>query len=241
MRLKALCSLPRTNRAVAAAEQFDVGVPASKLEEEHLKRFKNIVVVYADVVGSEDALLNATELAKRNRAQLTLVEVVAPRDSAHLEERRRRLERIALSVHLDGLPISAVVRQGTPFIEIIKLAMHIEADLVIAPAERTVGIRSLLIGNTSMRLIRKCPCPVWIIKPEQHSHCQRVLAAVDAASTDANELNVKILELASSLARRLGASLGIVYAWNLDGADAIAVRSEMRPDDRKDLIARHQN
>jgi len=36
-----------------------------------------------------------------------------------------------------------------------------------------------------MRLMRKCPCPVWIVKPTEHHTYRRILAAVDTAEVDA--------------------------------------------------------
>ncbi len=47
-----------------------------KVEEEaEMKRFKNILVVFGDSVGDDDTLIQAANLAKRNDARLTVVEV----------------------------------------------------------------------------------------------------------------------------------------------------------------------
>ena len=40
-----------------------------------MKRFKNILGVYNDAVGDDNALTQATALAKRNDARLTVIEV----------------------------------------------------------------------------------------------------------------------------------------------------------------------
>ena len=41
-----------------------------------MKRFKNILAVYNNAVGDDDALTQATALAERNDARLTVIEVV---------------------------------------------------------------------------------------------------------------------------------------------------------------------
>ena len=35
------------------------------------------------------------------------------------------------------------------------------------------------LGSTSLHVMRKCPCPVWVMKPAQGKRFARILAAVD--------------------------------------------------------------
>ena len=71
-----------------------------------------------------------------------------------------------------------------------------------------------------MHLLRKCPCPVWLVKPKAPRTYQRILAAVDVDYSYSNKeletnhrLNVQILEMATSLAISESAELHIAYAW----------------------------
>ena len=69
-----------------------------------------------------------------------------------------------------------------------------------------------------MRLLRKCPCPVWIMKSNEKLKYQRIFAAVDVEDADNNaeritSLNRQILEMASSLALSESSELHIVHAW----------------------------
>jgi nucleotide-binding universal stress UspA family protein len=68
-----------------------------------------------------------------------------------------------------------------------------------------------------MHLMRKCPCPVWIIKPTDHVHYRRILAAVDQDSEDTvkDVLNRQILEMSTSLAIAESSDLHIVHVWTL--------------------------
>ena len=72
-----------------------------------------------------------------------------------------------------------------------------------------------------MHLLRKCPCPVWLIKHGKHKPYRRILAAVDVGDAYPVEelaprraLRRQILEMASSLALSEFAELHVVHAWN---------------------------
>jgi nucleotide-binding universal stress UspA family protein len=79
-----------------------------------------------------------------------------------------------------------------------------------------------------MHLLRKCPCPLWLVKPQAPSPCRRILATVDvdAAYPEAeldtrHALNLQVLELASSLAISDFAELHIAHAWHAVGESAM--------------------
>ena len=73
-----------------------------------------------------------------------------------------------------------------------------------------------MLGSTSMHLMRKCPCPVWAIKPTRRKEYTRILAAVNAVPEQDNEslLNMKIMELATSLTQmEEKGELHVVHCW----------------------------
>jgi len=67
-----------------------------------------------------------------------------------------------------------------------------------------------------MHLMRKCPCPVWVVKRAQTRPYARILAAVDPSTYDSerDSLNLLILQLASSVARKEAGELHIVHVWH---------------------------
>ena len=77
----------------------------------------------------------------------------------------------------------------------------------------------MLFGSTDMHLMRKCPCPVWIMKSTEQQHYRRILVAVDQDPQDAVKavLNRQILEISTSLALAEFSELIIVHAWHLAG------------------------
>ena len=88
--------------------------------------------------------------------------------------------------------------------------------------------------------MRKCPCPVWAIKPSSKTGFDRIMAAVDfdPAHEENQALNTKIIELASSLAEFQDAELYVVHAWRLYGENLLRNRSGLRPNEIDKIVER---
>ncbi len=170
-----------------------------------MKRFKNILAVYGDQIGSDAVLDRASLLARQNDATLTVLEVGAEESPrGYVEEHKRRLERTVERIRSEGVDVRTLVTKGLAFYEITVTVLRNEHDLVILAAEAPGGFRNLLFGSTSMRVMRKCPCPVWVLKPDTGPRFQNILAAVDPRDSEqeGDALDHEILQLASTLAER---------------------------------------
>lgn len=126
--------------------------------------------------------------------------------------------------------------EGKTFVAVIRAVLHRGHDLVLYPDDETTSLHSALFGSTATHLLRKCPCPVWVLKPSTGSEdgrFRRVLAAINAGtdSPSEQELNTKILELATSLARREGAETHVVHCWAVYGESLLASRGRMTPEE----------
>lgn len=217
-----------------------------------MERFKNILV-YAGTEQPEVAVTRAATLALENNAALTLMDVVKPipkalglvTDAAKPEDlerlvaadRRRRLLDLAGDVSDTGLKLDVVVAIGDPATEITRTVIRNEHDLVVKTADG-YSAAGRLFGSVAKSLLRLCPCPVWLLKPQIHGEFDRVLAAIDVESDHQKhvELNRKILEIAYSIARRNNAELHIVAAWQLWMEDALRRRAG---DDAVDSIRKN--
>ena len=211
-----------------------------------MRRFKNILAVYDDSVGADDVFSQAVALARNNNAHLTLVDVVLAHHAtqAVLAERRKRLERIIPAVKAEGVSnVDILVLSGTPFLEITRQVLRAGHDLAIASAEGGSKLRSVFFGSTATHMMRKAPCPVWIVKPGQSASYRRILACIDpvADTTGSNALNHSILRLATSLSKVEFADLHIVHAWEVEGKDRDTVSSEVRDYTKIEILARHES
>ncbi len=207
-----------------------------------MKRFKNILFVSDQ---DRSALKRALALAKTNRAQLTVVDVIEelpqrarivatvkpPQDLQQLivNDRKERLEKFVAPFRKKGTRVNTNVLVGKPFQEIILEVVRKKRDLVVVTTEdtdRAAGLKQKLFGSTSMHLMRQCPCPVWVMKSTRHNRYKRIVAAVDPDSfnEDANHLDTKIMDLATSLSQMERSTLHIVHAWNLFGEELLRNR-----------------
>ncbi len=199
-----------------------------------MQRFKNILYVATPESVSEAALERAITLANLNQAHLTVVEVIdkipsnikLPDGVPSAEEfQAKRVmehqqileERIA--PWSSNIEMQVKVLVGIPFLEIIREVLRNGRDLVIKEAENS-GLLDRVFGSEDMHLLRKCPCPVWLVKPKSPRAYLRILAAVDADGfyppeelNTRQQLNLQILEMASSLALVESAALHVVHTW----------------------------
>jgi len=210
-----------------------------------MKRFKNIALLYdCDRGTSERAAL----LAKHNRARLTIVQVLKdlPVGQEQMlaiggkridlqklvkQECQARLQEASSAIESFGVRSGTRLLIGEPFLEIIGDVIEQHRDLVIMTAEGKGGLSQWLFGTTSSHLMRKCPCPVLVLKPGV-KRFRRIMAAIDPEVTGEarDTLNGLILELAASLAAGEGAELHIVHAWQLFGEQILRGRGEMSPE-----------
>jgi nucleotide-binding universal stress UspA family protein len=80
---------------------------------------------------------------------------------------KRRLETTVAESVGDGLEVTQVIREGTPFVEIVQLAKSAGVDLIVMPTHGRTGISHLIIGSTAERVVRKAPCPVLVVRDEE--------------------------------------------------------------------------
>ena len=207
-----------------------------------MRDVKNILYFADSDFGPNTTFRRAVDLARKNQARLTLMDVTPESDIAAdlikryglADEAQQSEQREAALTHLgsewagDLLPhVRSPI--GNPFVEVIRAVLSDGYDLLIKPARPRTGTGAGLFGSVDMHLLRKCPCPVWIDRgPEPHGSgagadpapCYRsILAAVDPVATDARPLNQMIMDRATALAERDGAELNVVHAWQFMAAN----------------------
>jgi len=197
-----------------------------------MPRFSKILVVQPAGAGPEGAFNCAVRLAAAHKSRLTLLSVVEGFPLKMLDQHPSlagawnealsmvggELDSIVRGLRDKGLEADAKVATGTEFIEIIREALRGGHDLVVKDYEDRAGLKSLaLSGSNDKHLLRKCPCPVWIVRPAHRDRYKSVLAAVDPDpfNEERNGLNDRIMELAVSVARTENAKLLIAHAWDL--------------------------
>ncbi len=210
-----------------------------------MQKFKGILCVVTPGSVGRAALERAVTLADNNQARLMVVEVIdeMPRNTKlidrieSLEEfqakvvagHRQVLEKMMASCN-GNVEIQTKVLIGILFLEIIREVLRNGHDLVTKTAE-SGGLLHRIFGGDDMHLLRECPCPVWLVKPESPKVFQKILAAVDVDDYYLPEelntrhlLNLQILEMASSLALSEFAKLHVIHAWKILGENTLRRR-----------------
>ena len=204
-----------------------------------MQRFKNILYVASDL-NHTPVLKRTITLAQNNQAKLTVVCVIdkipssAGRVSRTCSAKVLREQIIndckqqlndMLAPERDKLAITAKAVIGIPVAEVIREVFREQHDLVIkstTPGDKR-GFNSF-----DVPLLRKCPCPVWLIQRDAFNRYPKILAAVDVNDFClARELKVRsalnrqILELSVSLALSESAQLHIAQTWEAVGEDTL--------------------
>jgi len=207
-----------------------------------MNRFKNILVVVGRY-DSERVVRRAMDLAVRNRAKVTLISPLGKLDlfvealaefpgtqnllGAVREKRESQLQEICDQWSARGIEMHACVpAAGTPFVEVIRQVIREKHDVVFVAASDKPDAQRGTFSSLALHLIRKCPCPVWVVSDKSTGKAERILAAVDPQSTnnEADSLSVMILELATSLSRIEESELNVAHIYNnliLEGYEEI--------------------
>lgn len=207
-----------------------------------MKRFNKILCVMESLAAGKCALERAVALAENNQAELTVVAVIPrvpagigmpdsgpiSRDLRSAMEREHEARLVSLiEPYRKRLDIKRGVLTGTAFLEITRAVLSNGYDLVVKCPESPDWLDRLFSGD-DMHLLRKCPCPVWMVKPEVGESYQRILAAVDVDDSYPPEeletrqaLNCTVMEMAASLAVSEFAELHVVFVWRAVGESTL--------------------
>ena len=130
---------------------------------------------------SDYAMRYAALLAQKFEARLTLLHVVAPilvplpgdalvppmrqADLADIADAcRERLTRTAGDLAEKGIAVACQVTSGVPYLEILRMAEELHADMIVMGTHGRSGLVHLMIGSVAERVVRKAPCAVLTVK-----------------------------------------------------------------------------
>ena len=140
---------------------------------------------------------------------------------AETRAERERLEASLAAVAADlptaNLPQVTVV-VGRRYLEIVRAAHRLGADLVMKSTDPSPRPAIPFFASTDQHLLRKCPCPVWLLRDASMPPAN-VVAAVDLPD-DGDEptvlegLNREILRTAAGIAAVGGQPLRLLHAWS---------------------------
>lgn len=132
-----------------------------------------------------------------------------------LEVQQRSLDGIAKPLSSAGLEVASSAVWDHPLDEaIVRSAIETGADLVMKDTHHHSHRDLSTLTNTDWGLIRACPVPLWLVKPESHMTPLRLLAAVDPTHEHDKpaDLDHRIIDIGRALADATGGELHVFHA-----------------------------
>jgi len=187
----------------------------------------NRVMVGVDFSKDSDAsLTGAMHIAALHHADVYAVHVIDNRPEDDLlnpavEHRKqiqdaleRRLRRVVedAGIELKCEQLHAVLKTGRPTEELLAAAEEFDADVVVVGNRGKGLIERTLLGSVASSLVRRLERPLIVTRGWKGASERRVLAAVDLSDD-----SVRVIEVAADWAKRIGAPLDVLYAWEIAG------------------------
>jgi universal stress protein E len=170
--------------------------------------------------GARLLFFNALEISERARL---LIDDDDDLSSNVLGHAHGVLSGLVESAKSEGVSADFRIVFGKSWLEILRQVHAGQHDLVISGTRHRSRVRSALLGSTGMKLLRKCPCPVWITQPRKFRQLSSIVAA-----TDFTPVCDFALDLAASLVELNEAALHIVHAMSL--SDEAIIRRAGTPE-----------
>ena len=144
--------------------------------------WKSVLVPTDFSPASFKAMDYAVTLAEMFGAKVTFAHIVVPvaapdlvygpvawDEAVAIESAKERLNELKQSrgAKVAG-KVRTVVRRGHPYSEIDQIAKDIGADLIVVSTHGRSGLRHLLLGSVAERVVRHAPCPVLVVRENEH-------------------------------------------------------------------------
>jgi len=117
------------------------------------------------------------------------------------------LNKLVAAAKGEGVEATAKIACGRAWEEIIKAALRDGHDLVIVGTKDLSRASRFLFGSTGTKLLRFCPCPVWVTRPDPDWDDLKMLVA-----TDLDDVGRQAMKLAIDGAQLAGAKLHVLHA-----------------------------
>jgi nucleotide-binding universal stress UspA family protein len=187
--------------------------------------FKSILVDIDASVAAHPALERAIRLARASGARLTITDVMtvpayarrylpADVEDEMVRGRRQQLARIAHAI--TDVPTEARLLDGRPGTVLIQEVLRSNHDLLMRSHARDVTPSGPQpFGAVDMELLRKCPCPVLLVRQGTVGEHPQIAGAVNASTEEPAEraLNARIVEWTLLMAELEGGLPILLQAW----------------------------
>ncbi len=200
--------------------------------------YQKILVVIDPTTDEQKALQRAIKLASRINSQgndntvnitaffsifdfsyeMTTILSTSERDSMRqmvINEKKQWLDDIISTNNSELNITSQVVWHNRPFEAIIGEVIEHNYDLVIKGTHQHDKFKSVVFTPTDWHILRKCPCPVLLVKEHEWPEQGKILAALNVGSDEAEHLSLNntITQQAINIAQIINANVHLVNSY----------------------------
>jgi universal stress protein E len=150
-----------------------------------------------DFLFSLDLSAKAQQLIAESNTDETIV----------LDEAENRLAELVAKARHEGVDADSHVVAGKSWLELIRQVHRNQHDLVLVGTRHMSAMRGFFLGSTAIKLLRKCPCAVWVTQPRAGQDFDSILVAHDL-----RPVGDLAMELGCSMASLQDAQLHVVHA-----------------------------
>lgn len=197
-----------------------------------MSAYSKVLVVLDPASEQQKALNRAIQLARLQACRLTVFLAVydfsyemttmlsgTEREAmrqAVINDREYWIKQLISGQYTDDLDIEIlVVWHNRPFEAIVHAAIEQQIDLVVKGTHDHDVLKSMIFTPTDWHILRKCPCPVLLIKEYEWPKRRNIIAAVHAGSEQEHHFNLdqRIISKAIKVAKLLDAKVHLVNAF----------------------------
>ncbi len=149
-----------------------------------------------------------------------------------LQGLKRRLESLAEPLRESGLTVNTTSTWDHPLYEgIVRHAIACDADMVFKDTHHHSALSRALLTNTDWNLIRTCPVPLWLVKPQDIQDKPTIIAAIDPLHEHDKPaaLDDEILVISKALADATDAEVHAFHSYDPRIAVATATANAYIP------------
>lgn len=166
-------------------------------------------------------LVHVLDVSRRVQRRMESSEDSAARE--HYQRAHRALTSVQTELLAEGFETEVRLLFGKTWITLIEEVLRVQPDILVAGPARRGPLLEAFFGSTTMKLLRKCPCPLWVSKPIDSEQTTSVLVAHDL-----REVGSTALKWAVKAARLYRAKLHILHVLEVPGYDSVV--AELPPE-----------
>jgi universal stress protein E len=110
------------------------------------------------------------------------------------------LRKLVQQAREAGIQAEDKLAIGKGWLELVRQSLREQHDLVLIGTRDRKGLEWMLFGSTAVKVLRRCGCPVWVVKPDGARSPMKIVVAsgLDPAAEEGLRLAAGIAQITSA-------------------------------------------